>query len=78
MLEAGTGSGALTIALTRAVGEGGQVTSYDVRPDMIERATANVKAMLADHSWLTIKQGDVYEGFEEDELDRIVMDLPEP
>ena len=78
VLEAGTGSGALTIALTRAVGEGGQVTSYDVRPDMIERATANVKAMLADHSWLTIKQGDVYEGFEEDELDRIVMDLPEP
>jgi tRNA (adenine57-N1/adenine58-N1)-methyltransferase len=78
VLEAGTGSGALTIALTRAVGERGEVTSYDVRPDMMERALENVGAMLLDHSRLTIKQGDVYQGFEEEALDRIVLDLPEP
>ena len=78
VLEAGTGSGAVTIALTRAVGERGEVVSYDVRPDMIERARANVDSALPDHSRLTIKEGDVYEGFEESDLDRIVLDLPEP
>jgi tRNA (adenine57-N1/adenine58-N1)-methyltransferase len=78
VLEAGTGSGALTIALTRAVGEKGRVVSYDVRRDMIERAEANVAVMLPDRSRLTIKLGDVYEGFEESGLDRIVLDLPEP
>ena len=78
VLEAGSGSGAVTIALARAVGERGQVVSYDLRPDMIERARANVDAMLADHSHITFKLGDVYEGFEENQLDRIVLDLPEP
>ena len=78
VLEAGTGSGALTIALTRAVGERGEVISYDLRPDMIERALENVSEIVPDHSRLTIKQGDVYQGFEEEALDRIMLDLPEP
>ena len=78
VLEAGTGSGALTMALLRAVGEQGQVISYDVRTDMMERARTNVGAMFPTHSNLTLKLGDVYEGFEEDNLDRIVLDLPEP
>ena len=78
VLEAGAGSGAVTMALTRAVGEHGSVFAYDVRPDMIERALANVSAMLPGHSNLTLKLGDVYEGFEEDRLDRIVLDLPGP
>ena len=78
VLEAGTGSGAMTIGLTRAVGEGGRVFSYDVRSDMIERATANVAAMLPEHSHLSIQLGNVYEGIEEDDLDRVVLDLPEP
>jgi tRNA (adenine57-N1/adenine58-N1)-methyltransferase len=78
VLEAGTGSGAVTIALVRAVGERGRVVSYDVRPDMIERAEANVAAVLRDRSTLTIKLGDVYEGIAEEGLDRIVLDLPEP
>ncbi len=78
VLEAGTGSGAVTIALVRAVGQAGTVISYDVRDDMIEQATANLEAMVPDRSCLTIKEGDVYEGFAEDDLDRIVLDLPQP
>ena len=78
VLEAGAGSGAVTIALVRAVGEHGQVISYDLRADMIERATTNVEAMLEDPPNLAIKLGNVYEGFVEDDLDRIVLDLPEP
>ena len=78
VLEAGAGSGAVTMTLMRAVGERGHVFSYDVRADMIERARANVNAMLPGYSNLTISQGDVYEGFEGEDLDRIVLDLPEP
>ena len=78
VLEAGVGSGALTIALLRAVGESGSVVSYDVRSDMIERARANAEAAVPLGYDLTLKIGDVYHGFEEKELDRIVLDLPEP
>ena len=78
VLEAGCGSGAMTMALLRAVGERGSLVSYDVRQDMIDRTRENVSAMLADTSNLTLKLGDVYEGFEERELDRVVLDLPEP
>ena len=78
VLEAGSGSGAVTIALMRAVGDRGHVTSYDVRPDMIERARSNVDQFLPQMSNVTFKLGDVSEGFEEEDLDRIVLDLPEP
>jgi len=78
VLEAGAGSGAVTIALLRAVGDKGHVTSYDIRPDMLERARTNVNAMLGYLPYLALKLGDVYEGFDEEHLDRIVLDLPEP
>ena len=78
VLEAGAGSGAVTMTLLRAVGQAGHLTSYDVREDMLERTKANLEAMSVDTSRLTLKLGDVYEGFEEESLDRIVLDLPEP
>ena len=78
VLEAGCGSGAVTMALLRAVGERGSLVSYDVRQDMIDRTRANVGSMIHDASNLTLKLGDVYESIEERELDRIVLDLPEP
>ena len=78
ILEAGCGSGAVTMALLRAIGSRGLLVSYDVRQDMIDRTRENVSVMLPDTSNLTLKLGDVYEGFEERELDRIVLDLPEP
>lgn len=78
VLEAGAGSGALTMTLLRAVGETGCVVSYDIRADMLERASDNVSAMFPVHPNLTLKQADVYEGIDEQGLDRIVLDLPEP
>ena len=78
VLEAGTGSGALTIALTRAVGEAGKVFSHDVRADMTRKAAANVGAIMPETPQLTISMGDVYLGIEEQDLDRIILDLPEP
>ena len=78
VLEAGTGSGALTSALLRAVGPTGSVASYDVRSDMLERARSNVESLFSDTSNLSLNLGDVGEGFSEEGLDRIVLDLPEP
>ena len=78
VLEAGAGSGALTIALVRAVGAEGQLVSYDVREDMLRRARQNVDAMIPGAQNVAFKLGDVYQGFEERDLDRMVLDLPEP
>lgn len=78
VVEAGAGSGAVTMALARAIGSKGQLVSYDVRDDMLERAMANVTAALRDSSNVTFKVGDVYEGIDETDIDRIVLDLPEP
>ena len=78
VLEAGAGSGAATMFLLRAVGESGRVFAYDLRQDMIDRTLANVDGYFERRDNLEIKLGDVYEGFDEDDLDRIVLDLPEP
>ena len=78
VLEAGVGSGATTMALLRAVGETGRVYSYDLREDMIEQAWANVASYFDSYDNLEIKQGDVYEDFAEHDLDRVILDLPEP
>ena len=78
VLEAGAGSGALTMALLRAVGDSGRVYTYDLRQDMIDQAQANIARYFDNWDNLEIKIGDVYEGFEEDDLDRVILDLPEP
>ena len=78
VLEAGTGSGALTIALARAVGERGKVFTYDIREDMTARALENLAAIMPEHPHVAFKNGDVSQGIPETDLDRIVLDLPEP
>lgn len=80
VLEAGTGSGALTISLCRAAGPEGRVVSYELRPDFRERAAANVEAFFGKlPSWLELREGDVREAAEGGPaFDRAVLDLPEP
>ena len=78
VLEAGCGSGAVTISLMRAVGDKGHVYSYDIREDMIDRARRNVEEMLPGMTNVSIQLGDVSNIIEHDDLDRIVLDLPEP
>ena len=60
VLEAGVGSGALTMALLRAVGPTGSVVSYDVREDFIERARKNIAGFLGETINLEIRLGSVY------------------
>jgi tRNA (adenine57-N1/adenine58-N1)-methyltransferase len=80
VLEAGTGSGALTIALTRAVGDQGHVVSYEVRPEHHERARANIEGFFGKiPDRLELRVGDVAEaGAGGDRFDRLVLDVPEP
>ena len=80
VLEAGAGSGALTLALLRAVGPAGCVVSYEARADHAEKARQNVAAWMGeDATGHELRDGDITEGVPEEEwFDRVVLDLPEP
>jgi len=75
VLEAGVGSGALSMALLRA---GAEVIGYELREDFADRARSNVVAMGAGSDRYRVEIRDVYQGIEETGLDRILLDLPEP
>ncbi len=75
VLEAGVGSGALSITLLRA---GARLIGYEIRDDFAARATANVTATLGERLSHEIHRRDIYDGIAEAGLDRIVLDLPEP
>ena len=79
VLEAGTGTGALTLALLRAVGPGGSVVSYEQREEFLEAARRAILDTLGEvPANLSLKLGDVYLGIAERDLDRVLLDLPEP
>jgi tRNA (adenine57-N1/adenine58-N1)-methyltransferase catalytic subunit len=79
VLESGTGSGALTLSLLRAVGERGEVIGYEQRADFIDLTLSNVRAFTGDVTGnLLLRERDIYQGIVDEGLDRIVLDLPEP
>ncbi len=81
VVEAGIGSGALTIALLQAVGESGRVHSYETRDDFAALAQRNITTFLPPElsDRLTVHVADIYaDGIEEQAVDRVVLDLPEP
>jgi tRNA (adenine57-N1/adenine58-N1)-methyltransferase len=78
VLESGVGSGALTMTLLRAVGPEGSVVGYELRDDFAERARRNVEGFLGPDLPLRIEVRDAYDGIDETDLDRMLLDLPEP
>jgi tRNA (adenine57-N1/adenine58-N1)-methyltransferase len=76
--EAGLGSGALTLALLRLVGPAGRVVAYEMREEFARRARRNIEARLGPDVPLTVRLQDVYAGLEERDVDRVLLDLPEP
>jgi tRNA (adenine57-N1/adenine58-N1)-methyltransferase len=79
VLEAGTGSGALTIVLSRAVGDG-LVVSYESRPEHREQAIANIETFFGKiPEGLELREGQVNDVAATGErFDRAVLDLAEP
>lgn len=75
VLEAGVGSGALSMTLLRA---GASVLAYEIREEFARHAEKNVRAMLGDDVDYRIEIRDVTEGIDARELDRMLLDMPEP
>ncbi len=77
VLESGVGSGALSMTMLRW---GAEIVGYELREDFLNRARTNVRAFLGEaaldkyHTELR----DCYEGIDERDIDRVVLDLPEP
>ena len=78
ILESGVGSGALTMTLLRAVGPTGHVLGYELREDFADRARRNIEGFLGPDAPFSIEVRDIYDGIDATDLDRIVLDLPEP
>ncbi|MGB8644080.1 MAG: tRNA (adenine-N1)-methyltransferase [Anaerolineae bacterium] len=75
--EAGTGSGALTLALARAVQPNGRVYSYEERPEFQANAIKNLdRTGLLPH--VDFKVRDIRAGFDEHDLDALFLDVREP
>jgi tRNA (adenine57-N1/adenine58-N1)-methyltransferase len=75
VLEAGVGSGALSMTALRA---GASIIGYELREDFAERARANVAASLGPDAPYKVEIRDVTHGIDERELDRVLLDMPEP
>ena len=77
VLESGVGSGALSMTMLRA---GAVITGYELREDFAGRARNNVEAFLGPDvlDRYRVQVRDAYDGIDERDLDRVMLDLPEP
>lgn len=79
VVEAGVGSGALTMSLLRAVGDGGQVHSFERRADFADIARANVQTFFGGpHPAWRLTVGDLATSLTDREVDRAVLDMLAP
>lgn len=77
VLEAGTGSGSMTIALAYSVGKSGKIYSYERRPEFQNLARKNIVRLGLDEQ-VEFKLGDIADGFEERDVDALFLDVPNP
>lgn len=77
VLEAGIGSGSLTMALATTVAPTGHVISYDLREDFLKHAQMNLETAGLDQ-YVIMKQKDVTTGIDERDLDAVILDIPNP
>lgn len=77
VLESGVGSGALSMGMLRS---GADIVGYEIRDEFADRARSNVERFLGADvlSRYRVELRDCYEGIDETDLDRVVLDLPEP
>ena len=77
VLESGVGSGALSMAMLRS---GADIVGYEIREDFANRAVSNVERFLGEDvlQRYRVELRDCYEGIDEQKVDRVMLDLPEP
>jgi tRNA (adenine57-N1/adenine58-N1)-methyltransferase len=78
VVEAGVGAGALTIALLRAITGEGHLYSYEIRQDFAAMAEKTIARYFGSAPNWTLKVGDIATELSELDIDRIILDLPEP
>lgn len=79
VLEAGAGSGALSMFLLRAIGATGRLYSYERRDDFAAVAARNVEAFFgAPHPAWTLRVGDLVTELGPEPVDRVVLDMLAP
>lgn len=78
VVEVGTGPGALSMALLRAIGPSGRLISYEARADFAEMAQSNVRQYHGEAPNWTVKVADVFNGVDERDIDRMTVDIAEP
>jgi len=77
LVEGGAGSGALSIALLATIGAEGHLTTYELREDFASIARRNVESASLSEGW-TLKMGNVCEKIEEQNVDAVILDIPNP
>jgi tRNA (adenine57-N1/adenine58-N1)-methyltransferase len=81
VLEIGTGHGALTMTLIRALGPEGRLISCDIRQDHLNRTRKNIAIFLGESRlkcWEPLLRDPAVEGMQGYEVDRVISDVPEP
>jgi tRNA (adenine57-N1/adenine58-N1)-methyltransferase len=79
VVEAGVGSGALSMSLLRAVGDAGLLHSYERRADFAEIARGNVESFFGGpHPAWRLTVGDLSDTLAERDVDRVVLDMLAP
>jgi len=77
VVEAGTGSGALTTAIGFYVKPSGHVYSYEIRQEFIDTALKNLqRAAVLDY--VEVKKKDITQGIEEKNVDAVILDMATP
>jgi tRNA (adenine57-N1/adenine58-N1)-methyltransferase catalytic subunit len=79
VVEAGVGSGALSMSLLRAVGDAGMVHSYERRTEFADIARVNVETFFGGpHPAWRLTVGDLAASLDERDVDRVVLDMLAP
>jgi tRNA (adenine57-N1/adenine58-N1)-methyltransferase catalytic subunit len=79
VVEAGVGSGALSMSLLRAVGDTGRLSSYERREEFADIARQNVERYFGGpHPAWSITVGDLAHALDETDVDRVVLDMLAP
>lgn len=77
VLEAGTGSGSMTVALAFTVGKQGHIVTYEKRPEFQNLARKNLERLGLDPQ-VEFKLADIANGFAETNVDACFLDVPNP